>query len=131
MTIPIVYLACPYTDPNPAVRLGRYKLATRAAAYIATHGYVVYSPITMTHPMDIIMGGMTKKPNSNYWYEFDEAFMEVCTRMIVLMIDGWESSKGVKREIDFFDRKRRQIIYLPTDELRKPWSNILELRKYD
>jgi hypothetical protein len=125
MTVPIVYLACPYTHPDPAVRLGRYKLATRAAAYIAMNGLIVYSPITMTHPMDLIMGGQTATLGSNYWIEFDTAFMEVCSRIIVLTLDGWKESNGVQREIAFFTKKKRKITYLSPEEVNKSRLGVL------
>lgn len=105
----IVYLAAPYSDPDPEVRLARYEMATMAAAALAAEGLVVFSPLTMTHPMDILMAGSGKTLGSDHWVAFDEAFMEVCSEIRVLALDGWDQSRGVKREMQFFKERGRPI----------------------
>src|SRR5258708_2253201 len=97
----IIYLACPYTHPDHTVREQRFKLATDAAAELIRQGHIVYSPITMTHPIDVVMAESTKTLGSDYWVQFDEAFMAVCAEMVVLQIEGWNQSRGIQREIDY------------------------------
>jgi hypothetical protein len=53
----VIYLACPYTDPDPAVRKARFDIATAVAADLIRGGRIVYSPITMTHPIDMVLAG--------------------------------------------------------------------------
>src|SRR6266404_2207875 len=71
----IIYLACPYTDEEPTIRLRRFELATAAAATLVRRGFVVFSPITMTHPMDVALAGNSTL-GSDFWVKFDEAFMD-------------------------------------------------------
>ena len=108
----IVYLACPYTHPDKKVREERFQAATHAAAQLINSGLIVYSPITMTHPLDLVMGGGTETLGSEYWVAFDEAFMDFCSEMVVLQIKGWDESEGIRREIEYFLAKAKPIRFL-------------------
>jgi hypothetical protein len=108
----VVYLACPYTDPDPAVRKVRFDVATAVAADLIRAGRIVYSPITMTHPIDKVLAGASNTLGSDYWVAFDEAFMEMCSEMIVVRLDGWDRSSGIRREIAYFTEQKKPIRYM-------------------
>ena len=88
MTKKIIYLACPYTDPSMQVREERFRAANKAAAALIRQGLIVYSPITMTHPIDILLASDGNTLGSNFWVDFDEAFMECCAEILVLKISA-------------------------------------------
>jgi hypothetical protein len=108
----IIYLACPYTHINRAVREQRYQAATSVAAALIKRGYVVYSPVTMTHPIDTLLAGEASTLGTQYWTTFDEAFMDVCSEMLVVDISGWKESEGIKREMDHFRACGKSIRYV-------------------
>jgi hypothetical protein len=108
----VIYLACPYTDPNPTVRKARFEIATAVAADFIREGHIVYSPITMTHPIDMVLAGASNTLGSDYWVAFDEAFMEMCSEMAVVKLEGWEKSEGIKREIAYFTDRKKPIRYV-------------------
>ena len=108
----IIYLACPYTHPDHTVREQRFRLATQAAAELIRQGHIVYSPITMTHPIDVVMAEGTETLGSDYWVQFDEAFMAVCAEMVILQIEGWDESRGIQREIDYFHSKGKPVRFM-------------------
>lgn len=112
MNSAISYLACPYTHPDIAVRTSRFEASARAAAALIHQGLFVYSPITMTHPIDLAMTSDDDTMGSDYWCNFDEAFMRVCDEMIVLTISGWQESTGIAREYGFFSDAGKPIRYL-------------------
>jgi hypothetical protein len=112
----IVYLACPYTDSDPLVRRWRFEMATAAAAILVKRGVVVFSPVTMTHPIDVALAG-DRTLGSEFWVKFDEAFMSKCCEMIILKIDGWNTSSGMKREIDFFRKLNKPISFMEYAEI--------------
>jgi Domain of unknown function (DUF1937) len=114
----IIYLACPYTHPNPGVRAERFRLATEAAAKLIRQGHIVYSPITMSHPLDLVLAGDTNTLGSDYWVQYDKAFMAVCAEMIILEIDGWDQSSGIRREIEYFRSHGKPISWLKQKESR-------------
>jgi hypothetical protein len=104
----IIYLAGPYSNDAPRhpkgdasaeKRLARFNAITEAARQLIEQGKIVYSPLTMTHPIAV---RMKNDPGSAFWVSFDEAFMVHCRRLIVLKLPGWDASSGIIREIEFF-----------------------------
>src|SRR5260370_38085828 len=108
----IIYLACPYKDPDHRVREQRFKAATEAAASLIKQGNIVYSPITMTHPIDLVLAGETATLGSGYWVSFDEAFMEFCSEIVVLKVRGWDRSSGIRREIEYFKAQGKPVRFM-------------------
>lgn len=116
MTTGIAYLACPYTHPAMATRVERFEASARAAADLIQRGMFVYSPITMTHPIDIVMVEEGETMGTDYWCDFDEAFMRLCDEMIVLTIPGWRESRGIAREAKFFSDAGKPVRYMSLSE---------------
>ena len=112
----IIYLACPYTHSDSRVREERFQAATRAAATLVRQGLIVYSPITMTHPIDVLLAGTASTLGSDYWVMFDEAFMNACSEMLILRIEGWETSSGIRREIEYFKEQGKPIRYMDSNQ---------------
>jgi hypothetical protein len=112
----IIYLACPYTDKNPKICLRRFELATAAAATLVKRGLVVFSPITMTHPIDVALSG-DNTLGSDFWVKFDEAFMEICSEMIILKAEGWKESSGIQREIEFFRKAGKPVSFMQESDI--------------
>ena len=104
----ITYLASPYSHPLASVREARFRLVCHAAAYLIQTGYVIFSPIAHTH--HIAMHDLPK--DFDYWSKIDMEFLAVCGSMIVLMLDGWEKSVGVKAETHIMREARKPVSYL-------------------
>ncbi|HNP36966.1 MAG TPA: DUF1937 family protein [Woeseiaceae bacterium] len=112
----IIYLASPYTHSDPIVCDARYETITEIAAKLVLQKKIVFSPITMTHPYDRILAEPGNTLGSDYWVNFDIAFMDVCSEMYVATIPGWEDSSGIKREIEYFERQGKKVTYIgPAD----------------
>jgi hypothetical protein len=108
----IIYLACPYTDPSSEVRRLRFHAATRAAAALIKQGHIVFSPITMSHPIDVVLAGEDATLGSDFWVAFDEAFMSFCSEIAILRIEGWDTSPGVNRERKFFESRALPVWFV-------------------
>ena len=96
-------------------------MATAAAATLVRRKIVVYSPITMTHPLDVALAGDSTL-GSQFWVDFDEAFMRKCAGVIVLQLDGWDRSAGVAHEIDFFMREGKPMRTMAISDIENPPS---------
>jgi hypothetical protein len=90
----IVYLAAPYTHPHPAVRQERWLDASRAAAWLMQCGHSVISPISMGHP--ICVHGA--EGDWAAWQCTCLAMLEAAQDMVILDIDGWRDSNGIRAE---------------------------------
>jgi len=91
----MLYLASPYSHPNPAVRDERYHAACTAVAKLLREGHAVFSPIIHSHPL--VSHGLPT--DWSFWERQDLAHLQRCDELVVLMLDGWEQSVGVQAEI--------------------------------
>jgi hypothetical protein len=93
----VIYLACPYSHPDLAVREARFQAAFRVAADLLLAGEVVYTPVVYGHPL-VAMG---VPGDWNFWSRFDHAMIEHCDEVRVLALPGWDTSVGVRQEVLF------------------------------
>ncbi len=89
-----VYLATPYTG-TPAEQQARFEVVNEVAAKLMRDGFLVFSPISHTHPI-ALAGDLPK--GWEFWKEYDLTFIEWCDELLVLMQDGWRDSAGVTAE---------------------------------
>ena len=92
----LIYLASPYSHPDPAVRVSRFDAVCRAASRLMRDGVHLYSPIVHCHPL-AVQGGL---PTSwEFWEQYDRKIIAACGEVWVCTMDGWRESKGVTAEI--------------------------------
>lgn len=91
----MIYLASPYSHPNPAVRRQRFQSACAATATLIDSGHVVYSPIVHCHPLtDYNLPG-----EFGFWRRHNQELLEKCDVLVVLMLPGWQDSEGIAGEV--------------------------------
>jgi hypothetical protein len=91
----MIYLASPYSSPDPKVREWRYQQACRATAKLLQQGLVVISPIVHSHPL--VAHGL---PTTwAFWSRIDGEYLAHCKVLAVLTLPGWQESVGVQAEI--------------------------------
>lgn len=104
----IVYIACPYADPDPAVRRARVHIANRVAGVLSGHEFRVFNPLG--HSQGIVdNGGST---DHEYWMDLNKAMLGVSAAMVVLTVDGWDNSRGVKEEVAIASEAGLPIYFL-------------------
>ena len=104
----LIYLAIPYTHPDPAVREARFELANAAAAALMAAGCLVFSPISHTHAM--VKYGLPIE--ADFYRRFNEFYMSLSSRMIVLRADGWLASAGVQAEVAFMEAAGKPVEFV-------------------
>jgi hypothetical protein len=105
----IYYLACPYTGPDKSVEEARFHAANRTAARLIAEGHFVFSPVSHFHPIAIdakLSGGW------DFWQKYCEMSLHWCNRLIVLKLNGWETSTGVQAEISLAKELGYEIEYI-------------------
>ena len=91
----MIYLASPYTRPDPAGRQWRFEAASRATARMIREGMFVFSPVVHSHPLT-----RHRLPGDwDFWQRYDRAHLVRCNEFMVLALDGWRESKGVQAEM--------------------------------
>lgn len=94
----ILYLACPYSDPEVAVRQHRVAVATIAAACLMREGHVVFSPITHGHQVVEYLP-LTLRHSFEFWMGQCLPVLEKSNILVILPVPGWRASKGLQEEI--------------------------------
>lgn len=96
----IVYLASPYSHADPSVREQRYRAACQKAAQLILEDPAVsiFAPISHSHPISLEMP-TGKATDHDLWMAQDLGILRRCDKLIVLMLDGWDHSRGVTEEI--------------------------------
>lgn len=104
------YLASPYSHCNSLVREKRTRSAARIAGILFDRGEFVIPAIPLGHEM----ASWTKEKGDDWktWAEFDKELIRRCDGVIVLCIDGWRESIGVKAEIKFAKSIGKPVRYI-------------------
>lgn len=109
----LIYLASPYSANNIPpdrtandVRAERFQHACMQAAILMEKGYAVFSPIAHSHSVEVYGMDAPKlgKEGYDFWLKQDFSVLINCDEMWVLMLPGWEESKGIAAECSFCKR---------------------------
>lgn len=113
MEFTFFYLATPYSKyPHGPVRA--FDDACELAATLIGADIPVFSPIVHSHP--IAETGKLDAFDHSLWMAIDKPFLKAASALIVARMDGWESSLGIKKEINLFNVANKHIVYID------PWQ---------
>ena len=96
----LLYLAAPYSDPNPVIRLSRYHEANIAAANLMAAGYGVISPLSMGVTIAASCPGKLGT-DWEVWKDTCLRMLERCNAICILPLPGWEKSIGVQAALEY------------------------------
>jgi hypothetical protein len=100
-----LYIAIPYRN-NPEYS---FEIANFVSAELMKKGYIVFSPISHSHPIGLVMN---KQFDHEFWMNQDLPFLKFCDELIVICIEGWKESKGVQEEIAMAKLLKKKIVYI-------------------
>lgn len=108
------YIGTPYSVVDnqkhieSAIQQFRFEVVNIYTSALMNAGYVVYSPISHSHPI-AQAGGLPT--DWEFWKHYDEFISNMCRNLIVMMLPGWINSSGLKNEIELFKDEFKNIIY--------------------
>eukprot|EP00699_Malawimonas_sp_californiana_P001662 EC715967.1.p1 GENE.EC715967.1~~EC715967.1.p1 ORF type:complete len:137 (+),score=8.93 EC715967.1:52-411(+) len=103
-----VYLAAPYTHADPAVTEKRVAVFSRTCARLMAQNIFVFSPL---HNHLIRQYGPVPG-DWEFWQHYSRAFLSRMDKLVVLKLDGWDASVGVRAEIDLATQWCKPIEYM-------------------
>jgi len=106
---PLIYLACPYSHDEKLVMELRYQAVTRVAGVLMQNGLNVFSPITHFHP---VASKYSLPENWGFWKSIDTDYLRCSGVLLVLVLEGWETSTGIMAEKEIADDMGIPIRYL-------------------
>lgn len=104
-----IYLATAYTG-TPEQQQSRFEAVNKVAARLMGEGFLVFSPISHTHP--IAEAGDLPK-GWEFWQEYDKTFIEWADELHIFMQEGWKESTGVAGEVEIAKQLNKPIFYIP------------------
>lgn len=105
-----IYLACPYSHPNPEERELRFLLSCKKAAQLMEQGHIVFSPLSHSHPISKYT--VVEPCDHDFWLRQDLPMIDWCDELWIYQLDGWEKSKGIQVEIKKAESLRKPIQYV-------------------
>ena len=74
-------------------------------------GITIFCPIAQSHHIKEHISPIHQESHA-FWLDYDLRMMQVSHGLIVAMMEGWEDSKGLLYEIEWFRRNNKPTIYL-------------------
>jgi nucleoside 2-deoxyribosyltransferase len=101
-----IYLAIPYSRHEER----SFKLSNEIAAEFLKEGEIVFSPISMSHPI-AVNGNL--KGDWETWKRVDFEFIKWCDEVVVINFDeeAVTNSTGVQGELEFAKELGKKISY--------------------
>jgi len=91
----MIYLASPYSSPDPLIRKTRFMLAQQCCHGLITQGLYPFSPIVHWHEL----AERYELPTDfSFWTRMNYDFLRRSEMLMVLRIPGWRESIGVTSE---------------------------------
>ena len=95
--VELMYMASPYSDPDPAIREYRYIECRSAAIELTSKELFIFSPILHCHPI-AQYGGLPT--DFEFWNYFDKKMISVADRFGIFELFGWRNSEGINCEVE-------------------------------
>lgn len=97
----MIYIASPYSHADPAIRESRYRAVEHYTAELLRAQSWCYSPIVHCHHLALRF----ELPfTAAFWSEYNYHVLERCDALHVLKLPGWDDSRGVQAEINYWGK---------------------------
>ncbi len=112
----MIYVGCPYSDPDHLVRADRAAEVSRFVAQYVRKGHILYSPIASWHH---IAEKYTLPKDFQFWKQLDFQILRFASEMWVLRLDGWPKSVGLAGEMDMARDLYIPIVHFNRDTFKR------------
>ena len=120
------YLATPYSKFPGGIEAA-FREACRQTGLLIKAGIPVFSPIAHTHPVAIVSG--LDPLDHSISIPADKPLMEAAKGLIICELEGWETSKGIGEEFDFFLESNKQIVHMTPGDVPGVLAEIKSIEK--
>jgi len=121
---PIEYLAIPYSADDEYVMDFRAKISDMICADLMNKGRLIYAPISSCHHIAKKYG---LPRDWKFWRRLDREFIKICGKIVIITLDGWRESTGIKAEIRL--AKKYGLEYEEIDPM--PYLKRIKMENYN
>jgi len=117
LTESYIYLASPYWNEDPAIRQKNATAVAKVASVLLLNKFPVYCPIAMGCYIQNSLPEDKQKllDNPEVWSANEDYMIKHCDFVLLVTLDGWEKSNGVRRETEIAKKYGKQVIRQPLD----------------
>jgi len=109
----MIYLASPYSHPDPEVQEARYRANLAAAVALSRKGDGVFSPVAYGHAL-MEAGGAVLTWDA--WMALDLRVLVMASEVVALLLPGWRESRGLAAEVGMADRHGIPVRHVRLEE---------------
>jgi Domain of unknown function (DUF1937) len=102
----LVYLASPYNNYYAGSEAAHRDVCV-IAGHLIQMGMALYCPIAHSHSIATNTG--MRLHDYELWIPLDKIMMDRCDVLLIAHMPGWEKSKGIQIEVDYFDEADKPI----------------------
>ncbi len=114
MPKPLLYLAAPYTHPDPKVIQMRVEECFKAMTFLADQGFHCYAPTVHWHQQSLDCKDLGYKYYSAHGLEM----LKRCDAIAILCLPLWDQSSGIKKEYAQACDANQRVYYLDWPTLK-------------
>jgi hypothetical protein len=103
-----VYLAAPYSDPDPKVVEKRMEIYSRVDAKLILEGYYTMSPLSKHW----LLQYQPLPSDWNFWQGYGTEMLTKCDIMYIICMQGWQESVGVQAELELALKLNKPVVLL-------------------
>src|SRR5262249_38111952 len=108
----MIYLASPYSHTDADVRQQRFHAACLTTVALMRAGHTVFCPVVYGHPL----ASHGLPTDWAFWERYNREHLARCDQLVVLMLDGWKESIGVREEVRIAAELGKPVRYVnPVD----------------
>lgn len=111
----LVFLCSPYSSISKDTRTRRYYQALGATIALISKGINVFSPIVYGH--SIVQNTEKLGTDDNYWKGINNSILKASDLLLLLEIEGWMDSTGVKKERALAREENTPELFIKPNEI--------------
>ncbi len=113
------YLSQPYNG-TPAQKTQRYEMGAKVCLKLLAQNIMVFSPIVHNHSLLQLGEDLTVEQRRDIFLPFDLVMLKQAKGMIVLELDGWTDSYGMRLELDFCAKHNLPCHHFSVEQILEP-----------
>lgn len=105
----MIFISIPFSSDYKEVTDYRIKMASIYAGHLLKESFIPVSPILFGSK---VLEHVNISSDFKYWEKLCYAYLDTCSEIHVLCLDGFKESKGVQGEIEHAAEKGLKILFI-------------------
>lgn len=118
----MIYVMSPYSGTREDM-YKRHDAVAEACSFLFKEDIITFSPIMQWH-LSAFRHNLPKDWET--WWQYNEVMMNHSKAGLVLQIDGWRQSAGVRKELEWYERSGKPVFFMQPDLPLSKYKDLVE-----